>query len=101
MVAGGTIVGNRGMCPDQWVVIIVDREAGRFPAWSRGVTHRTIRWDHERNMVGIQTRIVIWRVTAHAGIGGVVVIAVVTGIAIICNGNVRPGEGIDSIVIEG
>ena len=100
VVAGDTIVGNRGMCPDQWVVIIVDREAGRFPAWSRGVTHRTIRWNHERNMVGIQTRIVIWRVTARAGIGGVVVIAVVTGHTIVRNGQVCSGKRIDRVVVK-
>ena len=100
VVAGSAIVGNSRVCPIQWVVIIVDRESSRLPARRRSMAHGTIRWDHQSNVIWIQTRIVIRGMTARTGIRGVIVIAVVTGITVICNRNVRPGEWIDATVIK-
>ena len=94
------ITGSSLVRPVQWPVTVVYREGGWLPGWRGRMTHRAIRWDDQGYVIRIQARIVIWRVTARAGIGRVVVIAVVTGIAIICNGNVRPGEGINRIVIK-
>ncbi len=100
IVAGGAIVGDACVCPIQWIIIVVDRESCRLPARRRGMAHGTIRWDHQSNVIGIQARIVIRCMTTRTGIRGVVVIAVVTGIAVIRNRYVRPGEWIDGAVIK-
>jgi len=100
MVAGSAVIRDAGMRPKQWVVIVMDREACRFPARCGSMTHRTIRRDGQRDVVGIQARIVIRGMTTRTGIWGVIVISVVTGITVICNRYVRPGEWIDGTVIK-
>lgn len=93
IVTIGTV--KTGMCPVQLVITVMNREGGRLPAGGRGMAHRTIRWDDQDNVIWIQTCVVIWGMAAFTGIGRVVVIPMVTSIAIVGNGYVRSGEGVD------
>ena len=52
-------------------------------------------------MIGINAGGIIAAVAAVAGIGCIVVIPIVTGIAVICDGHMRTREGINGIVIKG
>ena len=52
-------------------------------------------------MIGINAGGIIAAVAAVAGIGCIVVIPIVTGIAVICDGHMRTGEWINGIVIKG
>ena len=100
VVTSSAIIRDPGVCPKQGVRTVVDREGGRRPAWSRSMAHRAIRRDHQRHVIWIQTRVVIGGVTARTGVRRIVVIAVVAGIAIVFNRNVRPGEREESTVVK-
>ena len=52
-MTSSAIVGDDRMRPVQGIIIVVNWERGRFPAWSRGMTHRTIRWDIQCYVVRI------------------------------------------------
>lgn len=64
------------------------------------MTHGTIRWNAEGNVIRIQTGIEIRGMATFAGIRGVVIIALVTGIAVGSDGYMRPCEGVDGIVVK-
>ena len=53
VMAGGTFIGNGNMCTGQYVVIIVDREGGRFPAGLRCMTGFAGGWNVDGSMVRI------------------------------------------------
>ncbi len=59
VVAGSTVIGNGSVRAGKRIIIIVNREGGRFPAGRRGVAHRTIRWQVQRHVVRIGTAIEI------------------------------------------
>ena len=100
IVAGGTIVGNGSVCPVQWIIIIVDREGRRFPARGCSVAHSTIRREHQRNVIWIETSVIIRRMTARTGVWGIIVIPIVAGIAIICDCGVGSGQRVECIVVK-
>jgi len=53
VMTGGTIIGNGNVCTGQYIVIIVDREGGRFPARLRCMTGFAGGWYVDGNMVRI------------------------------------------------
>ncbi len=66
VVAHGTVVRNRRVCPVQHVIVVVDRERRRRPARLRTVASRTIRRQPEHRMVGIGRLVVVGQVTGVA-----------------------------------
>jgi hypothetical protein len=86
VVAGRTIVGDGGVRPIQHIVIAVDGEGSRVPFGLGGVARCAIRRNAQSHMVRIGRLVVVVDVAALAGIGRIVVIAVVAGGTIICNG---------------
>ena len=91
MVTSSTIVGNVGMRTDQGIIIVVNREGSGFPARRRGMAHGTISRNVQQRMFRIEAGIVICLVTGYTGSGYVQIIPMVAGIAIVGNGQVRPG----------
>ena len=100
VVAYRTIIANGRVRPVQRVIIVVNRECRRLPARGRRVAHGAIRRDGKRYVVGIGARIVIRRVTTGTSVGRVVIIALVACVAIIGNGNMCTGEGINGAVVK-
>ena len=62
---------------------------------------RTIRRELSRRVVRVGRLVVIGCVTARAGVRGIGIIAVVTGVAIIGNGGVRTVQRVKTVVVEG
>lgn len=86
--------GDCGMRPVQNPERIVDRERSRLPVRRSSVAHRAIRRQVQGNVVGVGTRVVIRCMTARAGVRRVGIIAVVTGVTIVGDGNMRSGKRI-------
>ena len=78
----------------------MDREGRRFPARSRGVAHRAICRDRQGYVVRIGGLVKICGMAARTGVGRIREISVVTGIAVVLNGNVCAGKRIDHVVIK-
>lgn len=97
----GAVVGDGNMGAIKGVITVVNREARRFPAWAGRMAHGTIRRDVQGHMVRVKAAVVIRCVTTGTGIGGVGVVPLVTGVAIVGNGYVRAREGIDRIMVKG
>ena len=89
VVAGGTICID--VRPVQHIIVVVDRECSRFPTRRRGMAHGTISRNVQQRMFRIEAGIVICLVTGYTGSGYVQIIPMVAGIAIVGNGQVRPG----------
>ena len=100
VVAGRTVAGNRGVRTLQHIIVVVNRECSRIPTRIGGVASGTIGRQTQRAVIGVGAGIVICCVTTCAGIGRGGVIAVVAGVAIICNRNVRTRKRIHRIVVE-
>ena len=100
VVTGSTVVGNGCVGSVQGVIIAVNRESCGFPARRCGVAHRAIRREIECYVVGVGRLTKIGRMASVAGIGRVGVIAVVTGVAVAGNRNVRACEWINGIVVK-
>ena len=100
IVAHCTAVGNGSVCPVECIIIIVNREGGRFPVRSRCVAHGTIGRQIQGHMVWVGTRVVIGRVATCASIGCIGIVAVVAGITIGSDGYMRSCKGIYCTVIE-
>ena len=81
IVAGSTVVGDSRMSPEQLIEIIVYGECSRRPARICSVTRFTGNRQIERNVIRIDTLVVVGLVTCCAGIGCIVVIALMTVIA--------------------
>jgi hypothetical protein len=77
--------------PSQRPVSIVYRKSSRLPIRVRGVARRTVCRQAQRNVVWIGGRVIIGGVATSAGIGRVVVVPVVAGVAVVRNIIVRPG----------
>ena len=89
------------MRPIECIIIVVDRERRRFPARCRRMAHGTIRRDIQCYVIGIGACVEIGRMTARTCIGCIRVIALVTSITIVCNGDMRSCKGINRIVVKG
>ena len=100
VVASGTIVGNRSVRALQRVIVIVDRETCRCPTGRCGMAHGAIGRNIQGCVFRVGCLVKIGSVAARAGIGGIVVIAVVTGITIIRNGCMRTRQRIHRIVVK-
>ena len=100
IVASSTIIGNAGMRPVQLVIIIVYRERRGSPARRRGMTHRAIHRDTQCVVVRIGSCVKICAVATRTIGWRVVVIAVVAGIAVVCNLHMRAGKRPNSIVVK-
>ena len=101
VMTGGAVVGNERMRAVQRIIIVVNIECSRRPAGCGGVATRAIRRKVQRHVVRVGALVVIVRVTARAGVGRIVVVAVdVTGITVAGNGDVRARERIKIVVVE-
>ena len=100
VVAGSTIVGNCSVRALQRIIVIVDRETCRCPTRCCGMAHRAIGRDIQGCMFRVGCLVKIGGMAARASIGGIVVIAVVTGITIIRNGCMRTRQRIHRIVVK-
>ena len=69
VVTSSAIIGNSSMRSVQCIIIAVDRECGRFPARSRGMTHSTVRREVQRNVVGVRCLVEMRRMTSRT-LGG-------------------------------
>ena len=100
VVAGGTVVGNSRVCAVEWIKIVVDGKGCRRPIRRGGVAACAIRRQIQRHVVWVGTLVVIRRMAPRAGIGRIVVIAVVAGNAVVRNGHVRSSEWVDCIMVK-
>ena len=100
VVAGSTIIGNARMRAVQRIVIVVNGECSRFPARVGGMAHRTIRRNIQGGVIRVGTGSIIGRMATRAGVGRIREIAVVTGIAVVRNGHMRPCKRINRVVVE-
>ena len=88
------------MRPVQRVIIVVNRERSRFPTRGCRVAHRTIRWDVQRNVIGVGCPIKIRGVTARAGIRRIVEVpSDMTKGTVVGNGYMRPCEWVNLVVV--
>ena len=93
-----TVIGNSSMCSDQRIEIIVYGKGCRTPACIGRMTVITRSRQVQLCMVGVLTLCIIIAVATIAGVGRIVVIAVVAGRAVACNILVRPRQNIEVIV---
>ena len=100
IVAGGAIIRNGYVRSIEYIIVIVDREGRRRPTGIRSMAHRTIRRNIDRLVIRIYRLVVISCMATYASVWRVVVISLVTGIAIVSNGDVRSGEREKRIVIK-
>lgn len=100
IVTSSAIIRDASVGPVQRIIIVVNREGGRLPARRCCVTHGTIRRYVQCRVLRVGALVIIGRMTTIAGIRGIVVIAVVTGVAIIRNRNMCSCKRINDIVIE-
>ena len=99
VVTGDAI--QRDMRSGKNVIVVMDREGGRFPVRGRGMTGDAGCRDADRIVVGIRRGIVIRQVTPFTGVRRGGVIPLVTGKAIGCYGSVGACKRINSVVIKG
>lgn len=92
VVAGGTIVGDDGVCAVEGIEIIVDIEGSRHPVRIGGMAGGTIVGQVEGLVVGVGSRIEVLLMTAGTLVGCVVIIPVVAFCTIGCNGLMGSGE---------
>ena len=92
---------NSSMSAIQRPVVVVYGEGSRFPACICSMAHGTIGRNRQCYVVGVKAGIEIRRMTTLASIRGVGVIALVTGIAVVCDGYVCTCERINGIVVKG
>ena len=69
-----TIIGNRGMCTVQSIIIVVYRERGRIPARCSRMAHCAIRRNAQRYVVRVGGLVKICRMTTRTSIGRIVII---------------------------
>ena len=102
VVAGCAVVGNGSMRPVQYIEIVVHREFRRHPARCRAVAHRAVIGQIQGHVSGIYTLVVVRLVATGTGVGRAGVIAPhMTSCAVVGDGDVCPGEGIEGVVIKG
>lgn len=53
VVAGGTVIGDQGMCAVEWIEIVVIGKESRIPVGVGGVTGRTIHGEAQIDVVGV------------------------------------------------
>jgi len=76
----------------QDIIIVMNRESGRYPVRVGGMAGGTGCWYADRAMVWICRLVVIGLVASHAGIRWVVVISLVTRVTV--NGGMSAGQRI-------
>ena len=101
VVTSCAVVGNRGMCAIQGIERIMNRETCGFPTGRGGVAHGAIHGEIELRVVGIACLGIICVMTTVAGVWRIVKVAVVAGITIVGNGDMRTGKRINRTMIEG
>ena len=101
VVTGSAVISDGCMSAVQCIIVAVNRERSRLPTRNGRVTDRTVARKAERYVVRIRGLVKIGRVTTVAGVWRIVEIAVVTGVAVVGNGNMRSRKRINGIVIEG
>ena len=84
IVAGRTIIGNVGMSPNQRIIVIVYGECRGHPVRIGCMAHVAIGRNIQRQVVRIDTLVVVGLVTGHTGVRQIAVIALMTGIAVNC-----------------
>ncbi len=100
VVACCTVVGNGSMRPAQNPIIVVDRESRRIPIGVGRMAHRTIGWNAKGDVIGVGTAVEIGQVAADTGVGGIDIVSLVAGVAVVGNRDMRAGERIERIVVE-
>ena len=65
------------------------------------MAHGTVRRQDQRCVIGVQTGIVIRGVATFAGIGRIVVVPMVAGVAIVGNGNMRASKWVNRVMVKG
>ena len=99
VVAGFAIVGDWNMGAGEWVnrtMVKSRRRPGAFAmaAFAGG-------WELVGGVIGVGRRIEIAQVATNAGVWGIGIVAIVTGVAVVGNRNVRPVERVERIVVKG
>ena len=98
VVTSLAIVGNRNMRAGKRINGIVVKR-GRNPGAFTMATF-TVRRELGSSVVGVGRRIVIAQVATHAGVWRIGIIALVAGVAVVGNRNMRPVERIKRIVVK-
>ena len=98
VVTSLAIVGNRNMRPGERINGTVVKR-GRNPGAFAMATY-AVRRELGGSMVGVGSRIVIAEVATDASVWSIDVIAVVAGVAVVGNRNVRPVERIECTVVK-
>ena len=82
------------------VIIVVDGKGRRQPIRLSGMAAFAIGGQGKCRMVGVGASFEIRRVAARTGVGGIGIVTVVAGVAVIGYGEVRAREGVDLTVVE-
>ena len=100
VVASYTVIGNSRVRTIQHIKVIVNIESRWHPVRCGGVAACTIRRQIQGYVIRVYTLRIIRRVAPGAGIGRVVVIAVMTDDTIIRNGRMRTSQRIVHTMIK-
>ena len=76
IVASSTLICNGGMSAIQCIIIIVDREVGRFPVGLGCVAHGTVGWYGQRSVIRVGALVKIILMAACAGVWCIIIVAV-------------------------
>ena len=98
VVTGFAIVGDWDMRAGERINCTVVKRGRRPGAFTMAAF--AIRGELSSGMVGVSRRIVIAQVATDAGVWGIGIVAVVAGVTVVGNRNMRPVERIKCIVIE-
>jgi len=100
VMAGRTIIGDSRVRTVEGIELAVDIKTCRHPIGLYGMAGRAVRGQPKGFMVGVHSSRVVLRVAAVTGIGGVIVIPVVAGYAVVFNGLVPPRQWVVGVVVE-
>ena len=81
VMTGCTVVGNSCVRANQLVEVVVYRERGRCPSRIGSVAGFTSRWQVQRQVIRVDTLVVVRCMTSRTGVGGVAVIPLMTVVA--------------------
>ena len=100
VVTGSAVVSDSRMRAIKCIVVIVVGKSRRCPAGLGGVAARTVVAEAQRYVVGVAGLVKISTVTTRTGVGGIVIVPVMTGSTLIGNQCMTPRQGIKVIVVK-
>ena len=98
VMTGSTLISNHCMPARKWVKVVMIETRGNPRVFRVAIL--TVGRELRSFVVRIGGSIVVGQVTANTGIGRVVVIAIMTGSAVVGNGGMRSVERIENVMVK-